>query len=71
VRFEPGASIPAHRHLQTEQCLVIEGDVEHDGNEYGPGDFTWAEAGSIDPTLTSRNGSLVLIIGGKETEKVL
>ena len=71
VRFEPGASIPAHRHLQREQCLIIEGDVEHDGHEYGPGDFTWAEAGTIDPTLTSRNGALVLIIGGKETEKVL
>ena len=27
VRMDAGASIPAHRHLGVEQCLVIDGDL--------------------------------------------
>ncbi|HWW75527.1 MAG TPA: cupin domain-containing protein, partial [Pyrinomonadaceae bacterium] len=27
VRMEPGARIPAHRHVGVEQCLVLEGDL--------------------------------------------
>jgi anti-sigma factor ChrR (cupin superfamily) len=70
VRMEPGASIPAHRHSRAEQCLVLEGDLIHDDHVYGPGDFTWAEAGSIDPALQTKRGNLLLIIGPPETEKV-
>jgi anti-sigma factor ChrR (cupin superfamily) len=70
VRMEPGASFPAHRHSRPEQCVVIEGDLIHDGHIYGPGDFTWADAGSIDPALETKSGNLLLIIGAPETEKV-
>jgi hypothetical protein len=37
---------------------------------YSPGDFTWAEAGTIDPALHTRTGNLLLIIGAPGTEKV-
>ena len=70
VKMEPGASYPAHRHNKPEQCLVIEGDLWHDDHEYGPGDFTWAEADSIDPQISSKNGNVLLIIGSRETEFV-
>lgn len=70
VRMEPGASFPAHRHSRVEQCLVLEGDLIHDEHVYGPGDFTWAEAGTIDPALHTRAGNLLLIIGAPGTEKV-
>ena len=68
VRLAPGAVYPAHRHNKAEQCLIVEGDLLHDNHQYGPGDFTWAEPGSIDPQLSTRNGALLLIIGGRQTE---
>lgn len=70
VRLEPGARYPAHIHSRTEQCLVLEGDLRHDGNEYGPGDFTWAEAGSVDPDLYTQNGTLLLLLTAPENEVV-
>ena len=70
VRMEPGASLPAHVHGKPEQCLVVEGDLWHEGHEYGPGDFTWAEAGSLDPEIRTKNGNLLLIVGAPETEYV-
>jgi anti-sigma factor ChrR (cupin superfamily) len=68
VRLQPGARYPAHVHKRTEQCLVLEGDLRHGHHVYGPGDFTWAEAGSLDPELHTEGGLLMLIIGAPETE---
>ena len=68
VRMEPGAVYPAHRHTRTEQCLILEGDVTHHGQTYHPGDFTWAEAGTIDPSLETVNGNVLLIITGIDKE---
>lgn len=70
VKLEPGAVLPAHRHARTEQCLIVEGDFIHDGHSYTAGDFTWAEAGSVDPLLTTRHGALLLIIGPPDNEEV-
>jgi anti-sigma factor ChrR (cupin superfamily) len=70
VRMEPGTIYPAHRHSHTEQCLVLEGDLIHDGHIYHPGDFTWATAGSIDPTLGTEKGNLLLIISDEKEERV-
>jgi anti-sigma factor ChrR (cupin superfamily) len=64
VRMEAGAVLPAHRHSLTEQCLILEGDLIHNDVVYGPGDFTWAEAGSLDPELRTGTGALLLIVGG-------
>jgi len=71
VRMEPGTVYPAHRHSRTEQCLVLEGDLIHDDHVYHPGDFTWAQAGSIDPSLRTEKGNLLLIISGVEKEERL
>lgn len=68
VKMEPGSSYPVHRHARTEQCLVIEGDLIHNGHTYYPGDFTWAEPGSIDPPLETARGNLLLIIASPEDE---
>ncbi|MEP7361828.1 MAG: cupin domain-containing protein [Acidobacteriota bacterium] len=70
VKMEPGASFPAHHRLKPEQCLVVEGDLWHEDHEYGPGDFTWADADSVDPQLRSKNGNVLLIIGSHETKFV-
>jgi len=69
VRMEPGAVYPAHRHSRTEQCLILEGDLIHDDHVYHTGDFTWALAGTIDPSLQTETGALLLIISGMEKEE--
>ncbi len=68
VRMEPGSRIRPHTHPRAEQCLVIEGDIHHDGQSYGPGDFIWAAEGSIDPGVVTTNGSLLLIVGSPDGE---
>jgi anti-sigma factor ChrR (cupin superfamily) len=70
VKMAPGAKYPAHVHSRAEQCLILEGDLRHGDQCYGPGDFTWAEAGSIDPSLETTDGNLLLIISGAENEAV-
>ena len=70
VRMEPGASIPAHRHLGVEQCLVIEGDLRAGGIEMYAGDFNCSLPGSIHEELTTDNGALFLIVGPERYEVV-
>ena len=70
VRMEPGARHPAHVHSRTEQCLVLEGDLRHGDHVYTSGDFTWAEAGSLDPELHTEGGNLLLIVAAPENEIV-
>jgi len=63
VRMEPGARNPSHTHGHTEQCLILEGDLRHgEDNVYRAGDFTWGEAGSVDPELYTLEGNLLLIV---------
>ena len=64
VKMEPGARVAKHTHGLTEQCLILEGDLRYsDERVYRRGDFTWAEAGSIDPALYTVEGNLLLIVG--------
>ncbi len=64
VKMEPGARLGDHSHKLTEQCLILEGDLRYsDEKIYRAGDFTWAEAGSVDPALYTVEGNLLLIIG--------
>jgi anti-sigma factor ChrR (cupin superfamily) len=63
VKMEPGARFEAHMHGKTEQCLILEGELRYsDEKIYRAGDFTWAEAGSIDPALYTVEGNILLII---------
>ncbi|MFN7922207.1 MAG: cupin domain-containing protein [Bryobacteraceae bacterium] len=68
VRMAPGAKFPAHLHGGDEQCLIIEGDLRHNGHVYTAGDFTWAEAETVDPELHTVDGNLLLIIGSPGTK---
>ena len=63
VKMEPGARFDAHTHRRTEQCLILEGELRYsDDKIYRAGDFTWAEAGSIDPALYTVEGNVLLIV---------
>lgn len=64
VKMEPGARLAGHSHGRTEQCLILEGDLRYSEEKvYRAGDFTWAEAGTIDPALYTVDGNLLLIVG--------
>lgn len=64
VRLQPGAAIPAHRHHDDEQCLILEGRVEMHGVEYGPGDFFVAANASLHQPITSSSGALLFLVTG-------
>ena len=51
MKFEPGATLPDHEHVQIEQTYVIEGRLldregPAEGTACGPGEFIWRGAGS-------------------------
>jgi anti-sigma factor ChrR (cupin superfamily) len=70
VRMEPGARIPAHRHLGLEQCLVLEGDLRSGGTRMSAGDFNCSLPGSVHDELTTKGGALFLIVSPERYERV-
>jgi anti-sigma factor ChrR (cupin superfamily) len=70
VRMDAGASIPAHRHLGVEQCLVIEGDLRAGDVSMSAGDFNCSLPGSIHEELITEGGALFLIVGPERYEVV-
>ena len=59
--MQQGAVVPEHLHEQAEECLVIEGDLLHEGQVLGPGDFTVAQPGGMHTQMTSRGGGLLYV----------
>jgi quercetin dioxygenase-like cupin family protein len=70
VRMQPGSRYPSHRHVQAEQCLVLEGDIGSGDVVYHAGDFTCALKDSIHPEIRTETGNLLLIISDPENEFV-
>jgi anti-sigma factor ChrR (cupin superfamily) len=70
VRMEAGASIPAHRHLGVEQCLVIEGDLRAGAVSMSAGDFNCSLPGSVHEEIATNEGALFLIVGPERYEVV-
>lgn len=65
LRMAPGSRYPAHRHLDNEQCLLLEGDLRWGSVSYHAGDFLVAGDGTVHPEITTEKGNLQLIIAGK------
>jgi quercetin dioxygenase-like cupin family protein len=61
LRMEPGSSCPAHDHEQTEECFVLEGSINIDGEDYRSGDYIIAAAGSRHGVVASVPGGLLLL----------
>jgi anti-sigma factor ChrR (cupin superfamily) len=66
-RFEPGAELPAHRHVGDELVFVIEGTVEDEAGALRPGLLGYRPNG-CEHTVRSPNGATVLALlwGGVE-----
>jgi anti-sigma factor ChrR (cupin superfamily) len=62
-RLAPGARLPAHPHDRDEECLILEGDIQHEHEVYGAGDYMVAPAGSLHHVLSTRGGCSMLISG--------
>lgn len=67
MRYEPGASIPRHRHLGDEQIYVLEGSVSDDTGTCTRGNYARRPPGCVH-SVTSRDGALVLAIMNGGTE---
>jgi len=61
LKWEPGATLPFHRHPEIEQSWVLEGSFyDHDGI-CRAGQFVWRQPGSMHETRTDE-GCLLLAI---------
>jgi anti-sigma factor ChrR (cupin superfamily) len=64
MRVAPGGSIPDHIHSEAEEeCLVLEGEVEIDGELLRSGDYQISPKGSHHRTLVSPKGCLLFLRG--------
>ena len=63
LRLEAGAALPAHRHPQNEECLVLEGEM-HIGQLVVPaGGYHLGRKGVLHDRLTSPGGALIFLRG--------
>ena len=65
LRMQPGVSLPAHFHHDTEQCLVLKGDIGWGDLVYEEGDFIVMGKDTKHPEIRTINGNLLLLISGR------
>jgi anti-sigma factor ChrR (cupin superfamily) len=72
TRFEPGASLPMHRHNGDEILYVIEGAIADESGTVSAGNMGYRPNGCVH-NVSSRNGAtvLALVTGGIEAAKEL
>jgi quercetin dioxygenase-like cupin family protein len=63
LRFAPGAGLPVHRHRWMEEGIVLEGGLQMDDLDLGPGDYHRSPAGSRHGRIGSRQGGLAYLRG--------
>jgi anti-sigma factor ChrR (cupin superfamily) len=70
TRFEPGASLPRHRHVGDELLYVIEGSISDESGTVAAGSVGYRPDGCIHSVM-SKNGVTVfaIITGGVEPAK--
>jgi quercetin dioxygenase-like cupin family protein len=63
LRVQPGGEIPAHRHAQNEEFIVLEGECCIGAHRLRAGDVHAASAGSWHERATTDVGALVMLRG--------
>lgn len=64
LHLAPGASLPAHRHPQDEECVVLQGTLRVGSHlQVGCGGWHLAHAGALHATLHTDTGALVYLRG--------
>lgn len=67
LRYQPGASVPYHRHTGFEHVLVLSGSQTDDNGTYGEGTLVVNPPGTCH-TVSSPKGCIVLAIWAKPIE---
>ena len=64
LRLAPGAVLPAHRHVQDEECMVLEGELRiGDSLTIKAGGYHLARGGVLHAPITSAKGALIFLRG--------
>lgn len=61
IKWEPGASLPLHEHVDIEQSFVLEGSLCDEEGECKAGEFVWRPVGNRHRAW-SPNGCLLLAV---------
>jgi anti-sigma factor ChrR (cupin superfamily) len=61
IRYEPGASLPMHRHVGDQLLYVIEGTISDEAGTVGAGSVSYRPDGCIH-SETSKNGATALAV---------
>jgi anti-sigma factor ChrR (cupin superfamily) len=65
VQMQPGSSLPGHRHDQTEECLILKGELFIGRHRLVTGELHVAPAGTEHPEVCSPAGALMLVHAGR------
>jgi anti-sigma factor ChrR (cupin superfamily) len=60
-RWQPGAELALHEHVEVEQTFVLQGSLEDDEGEVTAGNYVWRPKGNRH-IAKSPNGALVLSV---------
>ena len=60
-RWQPGAELSLHEHVEVEQTFVLEGSIEDEEGEVTAGNYVWRPKGNRH-IAKSPNGALVLSV---------
>ena len=69
ARFEPGATLPPHRHVGDELIFVIEGANADESGLVATGNMNYRPNGCVH-TVTTKNGATVLAVVWGHTEPI-
>jgi anti-sigma factor ChrR (cupin superfamily) len=69
VRFEPGATLPKHRHVGDEIIFVVEGSNADESGPVPTGNMNYRPNGCVH-TVTTKNGATALAVVWGHTEPV-
>jgi anti-sigma factor ChrR (cupin superfamily) len=61
IRMQPGSSLPGHRHDQTEECLILEGELFIGHHRLLTGEMHVAPTGTEHAAICSPAGALMLV----------
>jgi len=68
LRMEPGTHYPSHRHVETEELFVLEGDLVVEGKKMVAGDYCRGEPDSVHGEVWTESGGLYLVLSSQENE---
>jgi anti-sigma factor ChrR (cupin superfamily) len=69
IRYQPGASVPLHKHIGDEHIYVLSGSQQDERGIYPTGSYIYNPEGS-QHSVSSQDGCLVLVHWHKPVEFV-